>query len=98
MATLSGAAAEDLAPPVTTITIAADRTVTLTATDGDGSGVHQILYSTEAQPVHYQVYTAPFPLGNASHVTAVATDLAGNTEYPPAEVTGATLYLPLVVR
>jgi hypothetical protein len=78
---LTGAAAQDINPPVAALT--RDRQtnlVTVTADDGPGgSGVAQILVSTESPPVNYTVYSGPFTVPASVHcVSALAVDQAGN--------------------
>lgn len=78
---LIGAAAQDINPPVTTLTRdAPGNLVTITADDGPGgSGVAQILVSTEWPPDHYTVYSGPFTVPASVHcVSALAVDQAGN--------------------
>jgi YVTN family beta-propeller protein len=78
---LTGSAAQDINPPVTTLTRDAPANlVTVTADDGPGgSGVAQILVSTESPPVNYTVYSGPFTVPASVHcVSALAIDQAGN--------------------
>jgi YVTN family beta-propeller protein len=78
---LSGAAAQDLNPPVTTLTRDIQTNlVTVTANDGlDGSGVAGILISTEYPPVNYIPYSGPTVIPASVHcISALANDHAGN--------------------
>jgi hypothetical protein len=78
---LTGAAAQDINPPVTTLTRNGQtQQVTITADDGPGgSGVAQILVSTESPPVNYTVYGGPFTVpASVRCVSALAVDHAGN--------------------
>lgn len=95
---LTGAAAQDINPPVTTLTRdATTNLVTVTAGDGPGgSGVARILVSTESPPVNYTVYSGPFTVADSVHcVSALAVDQAGNAGL--AQMVCRT-WLPLVRR
>jgi hypothetical protein len=94
---LTGEAATDLLPPHTTLTIDAQGTVNLDAVDSGGAGVRYIQYSSENPPLHFSQYSGPFQLEPNGHVTAFATDWAGNSEYPPARVGQfSLLYIPTI--
>jgi serine protease len=56
--------------------------VTLSPSDGTGSGIALIQYSLNNGP--WQTYTAPFTVSGqgTTHVSARSTDLAGNVEVP----------------
>lgn len=79
---LDGPQAGDVAAPTVRVAVeAGSGLVTVTADDGPGgSGVMQVLYSGEADPVHFTPYSGPFawPVGSAC-VTGLALDRAGNT-------------------
>ena len=78
---LTGAAAQDINPPATTLTRdATTNVVTVTANDGPGgSGVAQILVSMESPPDNYTVYSGPVTVPASVHcVSALAIDQAGN--------------------
>lgn len=95
---LTGAAAQDLTPPVTTLALDTTTSlVTVTANDGEhGSGVASIMVSRETPPRAYYPYngTFVFPAG-ARCVSAVAIDVAGNASL--AE-TVCRSWLPIVRR
>jgi outer membrane protein assembly factor BamB/pimeloyl-ACP methyl ester carboxylesterase len=102
--TLQGDSSADLSPPTTSIHID-NGVISLQADDGPaGSGVREILYRVEPGAEGYRVYGAPFaaPAG-ATGIRAVATDRAGNSEYPGAhrQIDAAPqqrIFLPVVVR
>ncbi|MHC5905116.1 OmpL47-type beta-barrel domain-containing protein [Streptomyces sp. S6] len=87
--TVVASPAPDTVPPVTGVTVSGTRNsdgayvgsarVTVSATDGDGSGVERIEYSIDAGP--YLAYGAPVVVDRAgTHTLAYrATDRAGNT-------------------
>ncbi|MFF0157104.1 OmpL47-type beta-barrel domain-containing protein [Streptomyces sp. NPDC005263] len=87
--TVVAAAPQDTTPPVTGVTVDGTRNsdgayvrsakVTVSATDGGGSGVDRIEYSLDAGP--YLAYTAPVVVDRAgAHTLAYrASDKAGNT-------------------
>jgi hypothetical protein len=96
-APLDGGQAGDVTPP--TVRVASDPAtglVTITAADGEaGSGVMQLLYSSETPPKHFLPYSEPFiwPAG-APCVTGVAQDRAGNTGAGQL----CRTWLPMLVR
>ncbi|MFZ2360861.1 MAG: alpha/beta fold hydrolase [Anaerolineae bacterium] len=95
---LTGAAAQDINPPVTTLTREIQSNlVTVTANDGPaGSGVARILVSTQSPPLTYDVYSGPFPVPASVHcVSALAVDQAGNAGLTQ---TVCRTWLPLVRR
>lgn len=95
---LTGAAAQDINPPVTTLTREVQSNlVTVTANDGPaGSGVARILVSTQSPPLTYDVYSGPFPVPASVHcVSALAVDQAGNAGLTQ---TVCRTWLPLVRR
>lgn len=95
---LAGAAAQDINPPVTTLTRDMQtQMVTVNADDGpNGAGVATILVSTEYPPVNYRVYTAPFRLpASVQCVSAVATDNAGNSS---SARTSCRAWLPTILK
>ena len=98
--TVQGDDSADLTPPVTTISLA-NGVVSLQADDGpDGAGVREILYRVEPGAGNYLVYSAP---AGAAGIRAVATDRAGNTEYPGAyrvidAAPSQRVFLPVVAR
>ncbi len=78
---LTGMAAQDLNPPAATLTRSTQTNlVTVTADDGtSGSGVAQILVSSEYPPENYTVYSGPYLVPASTRcVSAVAIDHAGN--------------------
>jgi hypothetical protein len=87
--TVVAAPPQDTTPPVTGVTVEGTRNsdgayvnsarVTVTATDGHGSGVERIEYSLDGGP--YLAYSAPVVVDRAgAHTVAYrATDKAGNT-------------------
>jgi hypothetical protein len=91
---LSGTAGQDLLPPVVSISMSPDRLVTISAQDEPGgSGVAHIYYSTGNPAGRYQEYSGAFTLPPGMHVTAFASDFAGNVSYTPNPT-----YLPLIQR
>ncbi|WP_344599954.1 OmpL47-type beta-barrel domain-containing protein [Streptomyces glaucus] len=97
--TVVAAPPQDTTPPVTGVTVEGTRNsdgayvnsarVTVTATDGDGSGVDRIEYALDGGP--YLAYTAPVVVDRAgAHIMAYrATDEAGNTS--PARTVSFTV-------
>lgn len=102
--TLQGDSSADLTPPATTIRLA-NGVISLQADDGPGgSGVREILYRIEPGAESYSVYSTPFtaPAG-ATGIRALATDRAGNSEYPSAyqpidAAPPQRVFLPVVLR
>jgi hypothetical protein len=99
-ASVTGAAANDIAPPEITPTHSgplSQMTITLTATDS-GSGVKQLLYSFDG--VHFQTYTEPFAV-NATQsplVYAFADDNIANRSSLLTMQLAQRLYVPFTRR
>jgi len=94
---LDGPQAGDVTAPTVRVAIeAGSGLVVVTADDEpEGSGVMQVLYSGETDPVHFLPYTGPFawPAGSAC-VTGLALDRAGNTGTDRL----CRTWLPMVIR
>ncbi len=67
-------------------------TVSLSATDGHGSGVDAIRYTTDGSPptAASPIYAGPFDVEQTSTVRFFATDRAGNAEQPQTQLVQIT--------